>query len=76
MPGVFHHRGVVRLNRPRTTIRSVGRPRATIDGTIWVMAGARGARIARLGLISHDPEFAIPLKIQADGVKLLGNDIT
>jgi nitrous oxidase accessory protein NosD len=76
MPGVFHHRGVVKLNRPRTTIRSVGRPRATIDGTIWVMAGARGARIARLGLTSHDPEYAIPLKIQADGVKLLGNDIT
>jgi hypothetical protein len=76
MPGRFQHRGVVRLNRARTMIRSFGRRRATVDGAVWVMPGARGARIARLGLTSHDPEFSIPLKIQADGVKLLGNDIT
>ena len=75
-PGRYRHRGVVRLERPRTTIRSVGRSRATIDGAVWVEPGARGARIAGLRLTSHDPEFAIPLKIQADGVELLGNDIT
>jgi nitrous oxidase accessory protein NosD len=76
MPGRFRHRGVVRLDEPRTTIRSLGRPRATNDGALWVEPGAHGARIAGLRLTSHDREFAIPLKVQADGVKLLGNDIT
>ena len=76
MPGHFRHRGVVTVNRARTTIRSLGGRRATIDGAVWVMPGANGTRLARLRLTSHDPEFAIPLKIQADGVKLLGNDIT
>ena len=76
MPGRYRHRGVVRLDRARTTIRSLGRPRATIDGALWVLAGARGARIAGLRLTSHDPEFAIPLKIQADEMELVGNDIT
>jgi len=76
MPGRYRHRGVVRLERARTTIRSVGRPRATIDGAVWVLPAARGARIAGLRLTSHDFEFAIPLKIQADEVELVGNDIT
>jgi nitrous oxidase accessory protein NosD len=40
------------------------------------MPGARGARIAGVRLTSHDPEFSIPLKVQADGVKVLGNDIS
>ena len=76
MPGRFRHRGVVRLEQAGTTIRSFGRSRATIDGPLWVEPAARGARIAGLRLTSHDPQFAIPLKIQADGVELLGNDIT
>jgi hypothetical protein len=76
MPGRYRQRGVVRLERARTTIRSIGRPRATIDGALWLLPGARGARIAGLRLTSHDPEFAIPLKIQADEVELVGNDIT
>ena len=76
MPGRFRHVGVVRMERPGTTIRSLGRPRATIDGALWVLPAARGARIAGLRLSSHDPEFAIPLKIQADDVELVGNDIT
>jgi nitrous oxidase accessory protein NosD len=76
LPGHYRHREVVRLDEPRTTIRSIGRPRATIDGAVWVLPGARGARIAGVRLTSHDPEFSIPLKVQADGVKLLGNDIT
>ena len=76
LPGRFRHSGVVRMERPETTIRSVGRPRATIDGAVWVLPGARGARIAGLRLTSHDPEFAIPLKVQADDVDLVGNNIT
>jgi nitrous oxidase accessory protein NosD len=76
MPGRFRHRGVVRLERPRTTIRSFGRPRATVDGAVWVQRAARGTRIAGVSLTSHHPEFAIPLKIQADDVELVGNDIT
>ncbi|HVD57594.1 MAG TPA: right-handed parallel beta-helix repeat-containing protein [Thermoleophilaceae bacterium] len=43
---------------------------------MWVLPAARGARIAGLRLTSHDFEFAIPLKIQADEVELVGNDIT
>lgn len=76
MPGRYTHRGVVKLDEPGTTIRSIGRPRATIDGAVWVQPEARGARIVGVRLTSHDPEFSIPLKVQADGVKLLGNDIT
>ena len=76
MPGRFQHLGAVRLEQPRTTIRSLGRRRATIDGTVWVEPGARGARIAGLRITTHDPELLIPIKIQADDVHLVGNDIT
>jgi Right handed beta helix region len=40
------------------------------------MPGADGARVAGLRLTSHDPVFSIPRKIQADGVVIVGNDIT
>jgi Right handed beta helix region len=40
------------------------------------MPGARGARVAGLRLTSHDPQYAIPLKVQADRVAIVGNDIT
>jgi nitrous oxidase accessory protein NosD len=76
MAGRFRHRGVVEMRRPRTTIRPLGRARVTIDGPVWVMSRATGARIAGLSLVSHDPEYAIPLKIQADDVAITGNDIT
>ena len=76
MPGRYRHRGVLDMRRPRTTLRAVGRPRATVDGALWVLPGAKGARIGGLRLTSHDREFAIPLKVQADGVTIAGNDIT
>jgi nitrous oxidase accessory protein NosD len=76
MGGRLRHGGVVKMNRPRTTIRSFGRRRATVDGALWIMPGARGARIAGLKLTSHDPTYAIPLKVQADEVAIVGNEIT
>lgn len=74
--GRFRHRGVVKLRRPRVTLRAAGADRPTIDGAIWVLPSARETRIAGLNLVSHDPEFTIPLKIQADHVTIAGNDIT
>lgn len=74
--GRFRHRGVVKMQRPRTTLRSLGGRRATIDGAIWVMPRATGARVAGLNLFSHDPVYRIPLKVQADDVTIARNDIT
>jgi hypothetical protein len=76
MAGRYRHRGVVSMRHAGTTLRPLGRARATIDGAVWVQPGAKGARIARLRLTSHDPVYSIPLKINADGVVLVGNDIT
>ncbi len=76
MAGRYRHRGVVAMRRPGTVLRPVGRARVTIDGAIWVLRGAKGARITGLRLTSHDPVYPIPLKIQADDFSLVGNDIT
>jgi hypothetical protein len=76
LAGRYRHRGVVSMRRPGTTLRPLGRARVTIDGAIWVLPRARGARIAGLRLTSHDPVYPIPLKIQADDFALVGNDIT
>jgi Right handed beta helix region len=76
LAGRYRHRGVVAMRRPGTTLRPLGRAHATIDGAVWVLAGAKGARITGLTLTSHDRVYPIPLKIQADDVSLVGNDIT
>jgi Right handed beta helix region len=76
MAGRYRHRGVVSMRRARTTLRPLGRARVTIDGAVWVLAGAKGARITGLTLTSHDRVYPIPLKIQADDFSLVGNDIT
>jgi hypothetical protein len=76
MAGRYHHRGVVAMRRAGTTLRPLGKAHVTIDGALWVLSGARGARITGLTLTSHDPVYSIPLKIQADDVSLVGNDIT
>jgi Right handed beta helix region len=76
--GRFEHRGVVRLRQPGVTLRPIasGRGQAIVDGAVWIMPRAKGARIARLRLVSHDPTYTIPLKIQADDVTVVANDIT
>jgi hypothetical protein len=76
MAGRYRHRGVVSMRRAATTLRPLGKAHVTIDGAIWVLSGARGARITGLTLTSHDPVYSIPLKIQADDVSLDRNDIT
>ena len=76
LAGRYRHRGVVAMRRAGTTLRPLGRAHVTIDGALWVLPGAKGARITGLTLTSHDPVYAIPLKIQADDVSLVGNDIT
>jgi nitrous oxidase accessory protein NosD len=64
------------MRRAGTTLRPLGKAHVTVDGAIWVLRGAKGARITGLTLTSHDPVYSIPLKIQADDVSLVGNDIT
>ena len=64
------------MRRAETTLRPLGKAHVTIDGAIWVLPRAKGARITGLTLTSHDPVYSIPLKIQADDVSLVGNDIT
>jgi parallel beta-helix repeat protein len=76
MAGRYHHRGTVNMRRAGTTLRPLGRARVTIDGAIWVLSRAKGARITGLTLTSHDPVYSIPIKIQADDFSLVGNDIT
>jgi hypothetical protein len=72
--GRYRYRGVVKLRSPGTTLRPLGRAHVTIDGAIWVRA--KGALVTGLTLTSHDPVYSIPVKIQADDVSLIGNDIT
>jgi nitrous oxidase accessory protein NosD len=74
--GVYRHRGVARLRAPGTTLRPLGRQRAVINGAVWVLGGARGARIMGLHLTSSDRVYAIPLKVQADDVTVTRNTIT
>jgi hypothetical protein len=76
MAGRYRHRGVVAMRRAGTTLRPFGKAHVTIDGAIWALPGAKGARITGLTLTSHDPVYSIPLKIQADNVSLIGNNIT
>jgi hypothetical protein len=76
MAGRYRHRGVVSMRRAGTTLRPLGKAHVTIDGAIWVLSRARGARITGLSLTSHDPVYSIPIKIQADDVSLDRNDIT
>jgi Right handed beta helix region len=64
------------MRSARTTLRPLGRAHVVVDGALWVLPGAKGARITGLNLTSHDRVFSIPLKIQADDVSLVGNDIT
>ena len=76
MAGRYRHRGVVAMRRAGTTLRPLGKAHVTIDGALWVLSRAKGARITGLTLTSHDPVYSIPLKIQADNVSLDRNDIT
>lgn len=76
MAGRYRHRGTVEMRRPETTLRPLGRAHVTIDGALWVLSRATGARITGLRLTSRDPVYPIPLKIQADDVSVIGNDIT
>jgi len=76
LAGRYSHRGVVAMRRPGTTLRPLGRARVTIDGALWVLPGAKGALITGLRLTSHDRVYAIPIKVQADDVSLVDNDIT
>jgi parallel beta helix pectate lyase-like protein len=74
--GRYRHLGVARIQRPAVTLRTVRRSRAVVDGTIWVDPPARGARISGIRLTTHDPTFMIPLKVQADDVRISRNLIT
>ena len=75
-PGRYQHLGVARLTRPDVTLRSLRRRRAVVDGTIWITPTAKRARLSRIRLTTHDPTFIIPLKIQADDSRVVGNSIS
>jgi nitrous oxidase accessory protein NosD len=76
LKGTYVHRNPLSIRRPGVTLRSAGRARATIDGAVWIEPSARGARLTRLALTAHDPTFDIPLKIQADDVRVTRSSIT
>jgi Right handed beta helix region len=73
--GGYRHSGMAKLSRPRTTLRSVRGARATVDGAVWITEQATGARVSRLRLTTSDPEFDIPLKVQADRARVSLNRI-
>jgi hypothetical protein len=72
-PGTYAHRGVVRMSRPRTTLRGIGPGPASIIGPIWILPRAREARLLHVSLTSRSQAFTEPLKIGADRV-LIAND--
>jgi Right handed beta helix region len=74
--GTYRHSGMAKLTRPRTTLRSVRGARATVDGAVWITEEATGARVSRLRLTASDPEFDIPLKVQADRARVSLNRIS
>jgi nitrous oxidase accessory protein NosD len=74
--GSYRHTNAARIDRPGVTLRTVRRGRAFVDGAIWVDPPAKGARISGIRLTSRDPEFDIPLKVQADDVRIKHNFIT
>jgi hypothetical protein len=74
--GTYRHRGVARLRAPGTTLRPIGRARVVVNGAIWVLARARGARVLGLRLTTSDPVYTIPLKVHADDVTVARNSIS
>jgi hypothetical protein len=75
-PGTYAHREVVRMARPRTTLRGVGPGPATIVGPIWILSHARGARLLHVSLTSRNPSYTEPLKIEADHALVADDFIT
>jgi hypothetical protein len=75
-PGTYAHRGVVRMTRPRTTLRGIGSGPASIIGPIWIVPRARKARLLNVSLTSRDKAYTEPLKIEANHALVADNFIT
>lgn len=75
-PGVYRHAGIARLNRPGTVLRGLGPDPVRIRGPIWFMPDATGAQLLSVSLTSLSREYPEPLKVQADRVRVAGNEIT
>ncbi len=74
--GVYRHDGVARIARRGTVLRGIGPGSAQIRNPIWVMPGATGAQLLGVSLTSRNQEYPEPLKVQADRVRIAGNQIT
>jgi hypothetical protein len=68
------HLRPVRMHHPGVTLQSAPGARAAVDGAIWIEAP--GVRLSQLYLTARDELFSIPLKIQADDVRIDHNTIT
>lgn len=74
LPGRYRHDDPAQLRRPRTTLVGID-GRARIDGAVWIAERARGAEIRGLDITASDSIYFIPIKIQADRARLVGNRI-
>ncbi len=75
LPGRYYHRDVARLERPGTTLRGVGPGRPSIFDPIWIEPRAIGAGLYNVRLTSRDRLYTVPLKVQADRARIVGNTI-
>lgn len=75
LPGRYYHREVARLERPGTALRGVGPGRPLVLNPIWIEPRGVGAGIYNIRLTSRDRIYTVPLKVQADRARIVGNTI-
>ena len=74
LPGRYRHRFPAKLSAARAKLIGL-EGRARVDGAIWVTESARRAQVRGLDVTASDRVFFIPLKVQANGVRIVGNRI-
>lgn len=74
LPGRYRHHFPAKLVSPGAKLIGL-EGRAKVDGAIWVTERARRAQVRGLDLTASDRVFFIPLKVQANGVRVAGNRI-
>jgi len=73
-PGRYHHDDPATLRRPGSKLVGLG-GRARVDGAIWILERATGAVIRGLDLTATDDTYFIPIKVQANRARIVGNRI-
>lgn len=74
LPGRYRHGEPARLRRPGARLVGID-GHAHVDGPIWITERATGAEIRGLDITASDPTYFIPLKVQADRARIVGNRI-